>query len=225
MAFTMISRFRRTARLAGAGVLVLGAIAGLVLSGASAASAGTCTAPGTCTAAGLADLGAGSLTLTAPDALSWATTLNGLAQAVVDTTTGDQSLTVDDATGSAAGWSLTVDATTFTSGADTLADTGTFSVTGSASSPTSATAPGVACTVTGQCTVPTGNTVPSYPVAVTTAVTGPTPSTIYTAAAGSGIGSVIVGSTAPIGWWITLPGNVLAGSYTSTIDFNIASGP
>src|SRR5579859_2569648 len=132
MRFLMISRFRRTARLAGAGVLVLGAIAGLALSGAGAASAGTCTAPAACTATGTANLGAGTLSLTAPDTLSWTATLNGSAQQLVDT--ADQTLTVDDATGSASGWSLTVAATTFTSGSNTLSDTGTFSVTGSATS-------------------------------------------------------------------------------------------
>jgi hypothetical protein len=218
------------AKLAGACALVLGSAAGLAVSGAGAADAGTCS-PGTpCTATGTAGLTGGTLSLTAPGTLTWGTTLTGAPQQVADAVTADQSLTVVDATGNGAGWNLTVAATTFTT-ADTtpktLADTGTFKINGDPTTNGAGanTSPDAVCTVATQCTPPTGNTVSSYPVPVTTAATGPTPATIYTAAAASGFGSILLGSAHPIGWWISLPSNTLAGSYTSTVSLNIGSGP
>jgi hypothetical protein len=164
------------------------------------------------------------LNLTTPSALGWSTTLTGLSQQVVDATAADQSYTVNDARGSGAGWNVTVSATTFTDASSgTLPDSGTFSGNGSTSSQASTTAPSSACTVTGQCTAPT-NAV-TYPVAITTAASTPTASTIYSAAAGTGIGSVLIGGTTPVGWWISLPGTAAAGTYTSTVDLNVATGP
>jgi hypothetical protein len=228
MRFVIRAGRYKMAKRAGACALVLGSTAGLAVSGAGAASAGTCTAGTACTATGTAGLTGGSLTLTAPGTLTWGITLNGAPQQVVDTVTADQSLTVDDATGSGAGWNVTVDATTFsTTGGTikTLADTGTLKVNGDPTANAANTAPDAVCTVTAQCTLPTGNTVSSYPVPVTTAATTPTPATIYTAAASSGFGSIILGSAHPIGWWISLPSNTLAGSYTSTFNLNVGSGP
>lgn len=217
------------AKLAGACALVLGGAAGLAASGAGTANAGTCLTGTACTATGTAGLTGGPLSLTAPGSLTWGTTLTGAPQQVADTVGADQSLTVVDATGNGAGWNLTVAATTFTT-ADTppktLADTGTFKINGDPTTNGAGanTSPDAVCTVAAQCTLPTGNTVSSYPVPVTTA-TSPTPATIYTAAAASGFGSIQLGSAHPIGWWISLPSNVLAGSYTSTVSLNIGSGP
>jgi hypothetical protein len=166
--------------------------------------------------------------MTAPDSLAWAATLTGLTQSIVDTTAADQILTVDDATGSATGWNVSVSATTFTSTSATLPDTGTFSLTGSVSSATATTAPTAACTGGGtDCTLPDDTGV-TYPVALTTAATGPTASVVYEAAAGTGVGSIdIGGSTAadPVGWWLSVPSNASAGSYTSTVTISLASGP
>jgi hypothetical protein len=89
---------------------------------------------------------------------------------------------------------------------------------------TTGATPSATCTTSGDCTLPTG-TEPTYPVAVTTAATGPTASTRYTAAATSGLGSVLIGGTTPVGWWIHLPGSAQAGTYTSTISLTIGSGP
>jgi hypothetical protein len=219
----------RIAGLAGACVLVLGGAAGLAVAGAGGASAATCvggSTPTTCAAVGTATLGGGALTLTAPDTLTWGATLGGAAQTVTDVVTADQSLTVDDATGSGAGWSITATATPFTTGgagAVLLPDTGTLSVNGDAASATATTAPDAVCTVVTECTVPTGNLVPSYPVPIAT--DGATTATLYTAAAATGIGSVILGSADPIGWWLSLPYNTLAGAYTSTVSLNVVSGP
>jgi hypothetical protein len=221
-----ISR-RRAAGLTAGCVLALSSVAGLWVAGAGPAGAATCITGAPCAITGTATMSAGTLSLTTPDTLTWTIPLTGAAQTAVDTTTADQTLTVDDATGSATGWSVSVAATTFTSGTNTLADTGTFSVNGSLTTATTGATPDATCTVTTptpECTLPSG-TEPTYPVAVTTAATGPTPSILYTAAATSGLGSVLIGGTTPVGWWITLPGNALAGAYTSTIDLAVASGP
>ncbi|WP_165845455.1 WxL domain-containing protein [Streptacidiphilus pinicola] len=192
---------------------------------ANAVACGSAIAAGTsCTLTGTATLSAGTLTLTSPSSLAWATTLNGLNQSVVDTTAADQQYTVDDATGSGAGWHVTTSATTFTSGSHTLPDAGTFSTNGSTSSVSAGTAPSATCT--GTCTLPSNST--TYPVAVTTAASSPTPVTVYDTAAGTGLGQVVIGgSTAasPIGWWINIPAGAAAGTYTSTITMEVISGP
>jgi hypothetical protein len=202
----------------------LGVLAGLMASGGNAAHAATCTTGTPCTMTGTATLGTGTLSLTTPNSLGWTTVLTGAAQNLVDPTAADQALTVNDATGSGAGWNVTVAATTFTNGTSTLADTGTFSVNGDTTAQASTTGPDAVCTTPGDCTVPTGNTA-IYPLPIVTAVTAPTPVTLYTSAAGSGLGSVLIGSLHAIGWWLTLPGSVAAGAYTSTIDLNVVSGP
>jgi hypothetical protein len=171
-----------------------------------------------------AALTAGTLTLAAPASLAWAATLNGNNQSLVDTTAADQQYTVNDATGSGAGWHVTTSATTFTNGTHTFPDTGTFVTNGSTSSVTGTTAPTATCS--GACTLPTNSI--TYPVAVTTAATTPTPVTIYNAAAASGLGEVVIGGSAaanPVGWWVNVPASASAGSYTSTVTMAIISGP
>jgi hypothetical protein len=150
---------------------------------------------------------------------------------VVDTSDpSHEQYEVDDSSGNAAGWHVTTSATTFTTGGGTpatLPDSGTFQTTGSITSPTATTAPDAACAVVATCTLPSGNTV-TYPVAITTAATTPTPVTIYSAAAASGIGDIIIGGSAathPVGWWLNIPFNATAGTYTSTITMAIVSGP
>ena len=217
----MSMRRGRRARLLGACVLLTGGIgASALLTGT--AGAATCVAGAACSMAGSADLTGGALNLTTPTALGWATTLTGASQQVVDTTTGDQSYTVNDATGSGAGWHVTVDATNFANGAVTLPLAGTFSTNGSTGAATAAatTAPTQACTTTGDCTLPT-NAI-TFPEAITTAAATPPPTTIYEAAATTGLGSVLIGG---VGWWLTLPGSTAAGTYTSTVDMNIVSAP
>ena len=220
---------RRSASLAAAGALVLGGVASAAIAGPTSAEAATCTATvGTpCVITGTADMTAGVLSAIVPGSLTWAATLNGLGQQLVDTTAADQGYTVDDATGSSAGWHVTVSATTFTTGTATLPDTGSFSTTGSITSATATTAPSQACTSAGDCTLP-NNTATVYPVAVTTAATTPTPVTVYNATAASGIGSTDIGgstSTNPVGWWLHVPGTTTPGSYSSTITIDVISGP
>jgi hypothetical protein len=166
----------------------------------------------------------GTLDLTSPSSLTWADTLNGNTQSVADAATGDQQFTVSDETGTGAGWHITVSATTFTSGTHTLPDTGTFVLTGSLSSIDATTAPSASCVTS--CTPPTDTVI--YPVAITTAASSPVPATVYDVSAGSGLGPVTLGGPGggnPVGWWINVPANARAGSYTSTVTVAIVSGP
>ena len=220
---------RRVAGLLGAGAVLIGGI-GAPLVFAGAASAATCSPGVPCIITGSATLTSGTLTMVAPGSLTWATTLTGLTQNLVDTVAADQGFTVNDATGSATGWNVSVSATTFSSTVPTTAslpNTGTFSTTGSVTSATAATAPTAACTSgPGTCTLPVDTAV-TYPVALTTA-TAPTPTVVYEAAAASGLGSIDIGGSAaadPIGWWLAVRPDAAPGAYTSTVTIALASGP
>jgi hypothetical protein len=222
---------RRVGPVTGACVLLAGGIGAGVLAGAGAAQAAACSgavAAGTsCTDTGTLTFAGGTLTLTSPTALAWAGTGNGLNQQLVDATTAHQSYVVDDATGSGAGWNVTVSATTFTSisPAATLVNTGTFSTNGSITSAVLTTAPTGACTATVTCTAPTDTT--TYPVAITTATSAPTPVKIYDDSAASGLGSITIGlpGAAAVGWWVAVPGSVVAATYTSTVTLEVISAP
>ncbi len=168
----------------------------------------------------------GILTLTSPSTLTWAATLNGTDQSVVDTVPAHQQLTVADTTASGAGWHVTVSATTLINGSHTLANTGTLSLTGSVTSPSGTTAPTAGCAPTTTCTLPTDAT--AYPVAITTATTAPTAFTVYDTAATTGLGQIVIGGSAaanPIGWWVKLPANAFPGSYSSTVTLAVVSAP
>ena len=192
---------------------------------ASAGPCGSAVAAGTtCTLTGSLGVTGGSLTLTSPSSLTWSETLNGLDQSVVDTTAGDQQYTVNDATGTGAGWHVTMSATTFTNSSHTLPNTGTLSTNGSVSSISGTSAPTATCSAT--CTLPTNTT--TYPVAITTAATSPNPSTIYDTSAATGLGQVVIGGSAasnPVGWWLQIPASVYSGTYTSTVTLEVISGP
>jgi hypothetical protein len=166
----------------------------------------------------------GTLTLTSPSSLTWATTLTGSTQNVADPTSADQQFTASDQTASGAGWHLTVSATTFTNGTKTLPNSGTFVMTGSLSSITSTTAPSATCNPS--CVPPVNTT--SYPVAITTAASSPTPATVFDTSASSGLGPMTIGGSSPadpVGWWVVVPGSAISGHYASTITVAIVSGP
>jgi WxL domain surface cell wall-binding len=165
----------------------------------------------------------GTLTLASPSSLAWAAEQNGTDQSSVDETPADQKLTVNDSSGTASGWDVTVSATTFSSGSHTLPDTSRLEFNGSTSSLTGA-APSAACV--GSCVLPVDTT--TYPVAIDTAASSPDAFTIYDASAGTGTGVVALGgssATHPIGWWIQVPASAYAGSYTSTLTLTLVSGP
>jgi WxL domain surface cell wall-binding len=198
---------------------------GLVLT-ASPASAGVCNgtavdAGTSCTVTGTLDLTGGTLSLTSPTSLSWAATITGQNLSSVDTNAGDQGYVVNDATGSGDGWSVTASATTFTSGSNTL-PAGSFVTNGSLSSATASTYPTATCAADQTCTQPT-NSVSSYPVTI-----GTSPTSIYQAAVSTGMGDFTIGGSSaanPVGWWINIPSNAIAGTYTSTITLEVVSGP
>jgi len=216
------------ARLAGVCALLAGGIGGPALLAAGAAQAvacGTAVPAGTaCTLSAKIGVTAGVLALTSPTALAWTTTDNGLDQKLVDPTTAHQSYLVNDASASAVGWHVTVSATTFTSGALTLANTGTFVTTGSITSEAATTAPTAACSSGSTCTLPADTT--TYPVAITTAASAPVPVNIYATSAATGIGSITIGIGAnPVGWWVNEPAKTIVGTYVSTVTLQIISGP
>jgi hypothetical protein len=210
--------------------LIAGTVVGLgtpLLLGAANAPAarsapgGVCPTGSVCTITGTLSLGTGILSLTAPDSLDWTGTVTGLDQNLVDPLEPDQTYQVTNARGDAsAGWAVSVDATTFTGGTTgfTLPDTGTFSTNGNLLASAGTEAPIAACTAGSTCTLPTNSVL--YPVPITTGTA--TPSDVFTATAGTGLGVINVSS---VGWWLNVPGNVPADTYTSTIDMQITSGP
>jgi hypothetical protein len=226
-----------TLTYSGLSLVLLGAVSGsIVVSGlTNTATAGSYTAE--IVTQGVVDSGitpalnfTGPLTLTAPSSLGWAATLTGTSQAVVDPSPPGQQFTVNDETATgpttAAGWHITVAATTFTSttGARTLPDAGTLVLNGSRTSVTATAGPSVACVLS--CTPP-GNTT-TYPAAITTAASGPTPATVFDAPVKSGLGPVLIGGAtpaSPVGWWVNIPAAALAGSYISTVTVAVISGP
>jgi hypothetical protein len=246
---------KRSVHLLGACVLLGGGIGVPVLLGAEGAQAvvcGTAITAGTggCTLTGSADLGAGALTLTSPATLSWTGTATGVDYAVVDGTDADETYAVNDARGSTAGWAVTVTATTFTTAtipALTLPDSGALLNDGSTATvalggETDTVAPTAVCATGTTCTLPGNTTV--FPVHISTAAgTLAAPLTTYTiynapaaaaafgpvpAVTASGLGSIVIGgSTAanPVGWWLNVPANTLAGSYSSDITMAIVTAP
>jgi hypothetical protein len=111
---------------------------------------------------------------------------------------------------------------------------------------TDTTVPGASCavvaTVPSTCTLPTDYgtgtalaPVPTvtYPVNITYGnAASAAPIRIYSADAGSGLGTIELGYYAastgapnPVGWWINVPANTLLGSYVSTITLTLNTGP
>jgi hypothetical protein len=230
---------RRFGVMAGVTVLAAGLAvgAGIALPGtADAAACSGTTLITNCTISSTADVGAGTLQLLPPNALSWSPTLTGTAQSVVDAT--DTGIAVSDLSGSGGGWNVTASATTFTNGTATFPDTGTLSIDGSTAAGEVSTPPAVSCLVPQggapqpNCTLPTGFS-PTWPLPITTTATT-NPVTVYSAAAATGIGLVALGDVtlgsntstgAPFAWWINVPAYAITGNYTSTVTMAIATGP
>jgi hypothetical protein len=238
---------KRLLPLLAASVLLTGGIgASLLFAGGTAdaapnaACAGPTAAGTACTFTGTLILTSGTMTLTAPPALGWAATISGADQLLVDPAPADQGYIVNDATGTAPGWHVTVSATPFVSGANTLgtatAVTPTFSTNGSTTLTDGAittAAPGASCAGTSTCTLPTNNLAAGYPVTITTgqaATPTATPVDIYDTAAGTGLGTIVIGYDAataanPVGWWLNVPSNTIQGTYTSTVSMELVAGP
>jgi len=151
---------------------------------------------------------AGQLSESAPTAVAAASvTLNGDDQ----TTTYSMGLTVTDATGSAAGWKMTISATQFSDGgANTLPSDAQYIGT----TPT-ATCISVVSSST-HCSPPT-NTV-SYASALTITTLA---QKFFNAAANTGMGKFTVTPTVSV----VIPANAVATTYTSTVSVAIVGGP
>jgi hypothetical protein len=132
-------------------------------------------------------------------------TLNGKDQ----TPTTTQALDIGDATGSGAGWDITVTSTTFTTGAVNL----------STSATTVQSAPGVACDVGATCITATNSI--AYPYTLPAAGAAPTATKVFNAAANTGMGN----QTVTLTWQVAVPASTKVGTYTSTWTITLVSGP
>jgi len=150
-------------------------------------------------------LSAGSLSDPAPIITPFSATLSGLTQ-TVHTAVGAWSVT--DATGSNAGYSLTVAAT-----APTVAGSASGAGTGGSITLTPTTA-----------SAASGNPTTTGPVATSAQVLGTTAATVDNAIAGTGQGewdfAADSGETKSLA--VVIPGNASAGSYQSTLTFTSA---
>lgn len=205
------SKRGRGTRLALAALGAVGALA--ILAGVAGAVNGTVT------------LSAGSLTITPPTSGSidfGSHGLTGLDTWLADTTQADTRWTVLDATGDANGWSITASETN-ASGFKCGACSGTpslgfMSVNGSSSDHTSTTGPTYTCDASSTCSSSTAHagSASTYPLALTTSL-----QTIASQVQGYGLGK----ATVDVVWWLGVPGDAAAGSYTDTITLSTGSGP
>lgn len=205
------------------GVIAVAAGIGL---GSLALTGGTAFAATSASTAVSADITAGTLSVTAPSSLAYAATLNGSDQSLSQPAT----LGANDNTGTGDGWNVTVASTALTATANsasiTIPSNWTVELNGSSSSASSTTGPALSQNQpsgsTGTYTNPSGNTA-TYPLAIpgVHGAASPTPATVYTAAAGSGMGDFNLAADV----WQNIPANADAGSYSATFTWTIAVGP
>jgi hypothetical protein len=162
---------------------------------------------------GTATFNQGTLSLIPPTQIVWAATLTGYDMEILNTAPYQ----VDDATGTGNGWNVSADYTGLTDSVTGLSlANNAMTTNGSTTSATATTAPSSQCVTT--CTLPTPYTTPTYPVTVPV---GTTSAIIYAASQGSGEGDVEIDPA----WWLAVPADTLAGTYTGTITMAVASGP
>jgi hypothetical protein len=237
----MTSR-RRLHWTAGATILTVAMAAAVALPGTADAQPCNLNAPqGSCTTQGFAFLNSGTLTMVAPPMLNWFGQVTGTTQTLYDSFFPDTSLEVLDLRGlslgdPSSGWNITATATPFT-GPDsaTIPDTGSGSVLaigGGWSTETATNVPSSVCATPSTCTPAT--TTLDYPIFIPTtadsSIASPPPVMIYNAEPGTGTGTVQIGSfpvpaANPAVWSVTLPGDVTAEPYISTITTTVAAGP
>jgi hypothetical protein len=165
----------------------------------ASALAATATVTGT--------VSAGTLSIATTATPSFSVTLDGTDK------TGSYSVptTVTDATGSGAGWNLTITSTQFTTGGGSpkTLSTSASSLTGVTNS----------CVGGSTCTNPTNSV--GYPVAVPAGSTPPTAVKYFNSAVNTGQGQFA--NTPSIS--VSVPANAYAGSYSSTLTVAAVSGP
>jgi len=152
---------------------------------------------------------AGTLSLSSSAAPSVSVTLNGTDQ------NADYSLplSVIDATGSGAGWNLTVTSTQFSTGGASPKTLAT-----DASKMRDRTS---VCAI-GTCTNPTNSINFPPPTTIPAGSTPPAAVKFFTSAANTGMGTFTV-TVDPVR--VTVPANAYAGVYTSTLTIAVVSGP
>jgi hypothetical protein len=152
-------------------------------------------------------ISAGTLSIATSATPSFSVTLDGTDK------TGSYTVptTVTDATGSGAGWNLTITSTQFTTGGGTpkTLSTTASSLTGVTSS----------CVGGSTCTNPTNGV--GYPVAVPAGSTPPTAVKYFNAALNTGQGQFT--NTPSIS--VSVPANTYVGTYSSTLTLAAVSGP
>jgi hypothetical protein len=181
----------------------------LIYAAAIAACAILATTPSpspAATASATGTVNAGTLTLSTSATPSFSVNLDGTDR------TGTYTLpsTVEDATGSGAGWNLTVTSTQFTtsSGPVRTLPTDASMITGVGNS----------C-ATGTCTAPSSAI--GYNLAIPAGAGPPTAVKYYNAAANTGMGRFTNTPSVSVG----VPANAYAGTYTSTLTISAVSGP
>lgn len=183
---------------------VLALLVALLVSAAGrAATIGTVGVTSTVTAGS-------TLSVAAAGTPSFGITLNGIDQ----TATYTLPVIAVDARGSGGGWNLSVTSTLFDDGTH-LGAGHTFPAGASAVTAVSNT-----CGTNSTCTGPS-NGIDDTSLAVPAGASAPTAVKYYNAGANSGLGTVDVNATVTV----TIPANVFAGTYTSTVTVAIAAGP
>ena len=160
----------------------------------------------------------GSLTVTGGAPGAFSATLNGANQTA---NTSLAAYTVDDATGTGAGWNVTFQATQFTC----VVATDAGCKTGFTTLPTSSLSiapPTAACAGGSTC-----NGSPTVSISTATAVDGAAPVKVLSAALNAGMGSYTVtpGTIGTGQLQLAIPGNALATTYHSTLTITVNSGP
>jgi YVTN family beta-propeller protein len=144
---------------------------------------------------------------TVPGALNFSGSVTGAPQVLSST------LPLDITNGAASGWSISATSTTWTTGGGsphTLPLTAT-SISG---------APTVACDVVSACALAT-NAITYPPYVLPAGTTAPTATKLFNAAATTGTGNQTVTPTLKL----SVPANMFAGTYTSTVTLTLSSGP
>ena len=166
---------------------------------------------GSASVAGSASIAAGTLSLGTVSGVSFSGTLNGQNQIFSSPT---NALSVTDATGSGNGWKLTVSGTQFNTGGATPRTLPTTALQiGSAASPVSATA------ASGSTGVNPTNGV-AYPMTVPLGASA-TAASFFNSAAETGMGKFDLN----VPYFLSVPANTFAGSYSGTLTVSLVAGP
>lgn len=196
---------RRYPLAVAAAALALGGVAASTMPVGAATSA-TAVINGVGASGGSGSAGSAGITVTAGATIDFGTiTLNGTNQTINRTLAID----LNDSSGNGAGWNVQATSTAFQAGTKYLPNTAT-----------TLAAPSWACTGGSTCTLPTNSL--SYPITLP-AAQGAAPAAIKVASANANTGMGDQNSNFP--FTLTVPGNALAGSYSSTWTITAFTGP